>query len=68
MSTARKVNPKFRSWWRASKMTAAEIAAVVGRSRITVYAYRNGHTTPSLEVAQLIAQLSRGAVPEASWR
>lgn len=63
-----KVNPKFVAWLKHSKWNVASLSYYLCRAESTLYGYRNGHTTPSLDVATRIADISRGKVPAGSWR
>lgn len=49
------------------RLSDEEVAAALGRSRVSVSRYRRGLQRPDLELAQQIADWSSGAVPLESW-
>lgn len=57
----------FSRWLAHSKTTVRELADSLELTRWAVYNLRSGHHKPSLEVANKIAELSKGEVPADSW-
>jgi transcriptional regulator with XRE-family HTH domain len=58
----------FARWMdRKDAPSAQSIASDCGVSVKTIYNYRRGVYRPSLEVIQVIAELSNGAVTAADW-
>lgn len=60
-------NP-FAAWLKSQARPVADVATELGISRWTVYKLREGSHQPRLGLAQAIAVMSAGAVPESSWR
>lgn len=57
----------FADWLASCGKTPTDIATALGVSVSSIYNARNGYFKPGRDMANAIAELSKGAVPATSW-
>lgn len=60
-------NSVFARWITTTGLNLTAIASVLGCSIQAISNFRGGHSKPGRELANRIAEVSKGAVPADSW-